>query len=159
MKSLTDVAVQHVNRYAKTPQNTKIISSLLLLYFFSKYSLNISEVDTFSKKTFICVIWYGLVQLVVFYDTSTLIGSLMLNTIYIGLRYLNDVKSAAFRFQLEASCVFNHTKVLWYNKIVCFWMTIYMLAPGGWALEWRIAGCCIHVRVKIFSWIEYSGSR
>ena len=49
--------------------------------------------------------------------------------------YWSIVKLGKFRSQLDASSVFSHTEVLWYNETVCLWMTIYTLSPpGGWAL-------------------------
>ena len=44
------------------------------------------------------------------------------------VRYQFSVKLSRFWFQLEASrsSVLSHTEVLWYNKTVCLWMTIYI---------------------------------
>ena len=42
------------------------------------------------------------------------------------VRCLTGIKSAGFWSQLEASCVSSHTDELWYNEIVCLWMTIYI---------------------------------
>ena len=38
----------------------------------------------------------------------------------------SNVKLGGFRSQLQASKVSSHTEELWYNEIVCLWMTIYI---------------------------------
>ena len=38
----------------------------------------------------------------------------------------SNVKLGGFRPQLQASYVPSQTEELWYNEIVCLWMTIYI---------------------------------
>ena len=44
-----------------------------------------------------------------------------------GVRYLADFTSVGFRSQFEASRGFSHTEELWYNELVCLWITIFIL--------------------------------
>ena len=45
------------------------------------------------------------------------------------------LSSCGFWFQLEMSYMSIHTEELWFNEIVCLWLTIYTLPhPRSWAL-------------------------
>ena len=41
------------------------------------------------------------------------------------LDIMSNVNLGRFQSQLEVSCIFSHTEVLWYNETACPWMTIY----------------------------------
>ena len=43
-----------------------------------------------------------------------------------GVRYMTNVKSAGFQFQLEASRGPSKSEELWYNKTVCEWQYMYI---------------------------------
>ena len=43
---------------------------------------------------------------------------------------MSSNKLGRFWSQLEASCMSSHNEELWYNEMVCLWMTIYICIYG-----------------------------
>ena len=44
----------------------------------------------------------------------------------------SNVRLGGFWSQLQASYVSSHTEELWYNEIVCLWMTVYIYIIFKW---------------------------